>query len=104
MIAPPTLSRRLVTTDLPVLGVVLLALGPFAWMLLTSITSGQHLAALGVAIAPADWVIDNYTRLIAHTSFLGNMGHTLFVPLGTMAFGLLVSVTSPFPSSLSTFI
>ncbi len=104
MIAPPTLSRRLVTTDLPVLGVVLLALGPFAWMILTSITSGQHLAALGVAVIPADWVIDNYARLIAHTSFLVNMGHSLVVALGTMAFGLVVSVTAAYAFSRFSFI
>lgn len=104
MIAPPTLPRRLLTTDLPVLGIVVLAVGPFAWMVLTSLTAGPHLAALGVAVAPADWAIDNYLRLIAHTSFLGNMGHSLVVALGTMVLGLVVSVTAAYGFSRFSFI
>jgi multiple sugar transport system permease protein len=101
MIGKPTLLKRILTTDLPALGVVLLALGPFAWMILTSVTPQQRLAALGVAISPIDWSPENYLRLVARTSFLGNMGHSLIVAVGTMVLGLVVSVTAAY--SISRF-
>jgi multiple sugar transport system permease protein len=103
MIGRPTTLRRILTTDLPVLGIVLFTVGPFAWMILTSLTSSERLAALGVALSPAGWSFDNYVRLIGHTSFLGNMAHSLIVALGTMALGLAVSVTAAYALSRFRF-
>lgn len=103
MIGKPAPLRRILTTDLPALGVVLLALGPFAWMILTSVTPQQRLAALGVSISPIDWSLENYLRLVARTSFLGNMGHSLIVAVGTMVLGLIVSVTAAYAFSRFRF-
>jgi multiple sugar transport system permease protein len=103
MIGKPTTLRRILTADLPALGVVLLALGPFAWMILTSVTPQQRLAALGVSFSPIDWSLENYLRLLARTSFLGNMGHSLIVAVGTMVLGLIVSVTAAYAFSRFRF-
>ncbi|KHJ54408.1 sugar ABC transporter permease [Aureimonas altamirensis] len=95
---------RLLTVHLPVLAIVLIALGPFLWLILTSLTPSADIAARGVALTPRGWSIDNYTRLIEQTSFLGNMGHSLIVALGTVVVGLVVSVTAAYAFSRFRFI
>ncbi|MBO0902165.1 carbohydrate ABC transporter permease [Jiella sonneratiae] len=95
--------KRLATTHIPVALVVLLAIGPFAWMILTSLTPSDAIVARGVSFSPAGWAPDNYVRLLAHTDFLGNMGHSLIVALGTVALGLVVSVTAAYAFSRFRF-
>lgn len=95
---------RLLTVHLPVLAIVLIALCPFLWLILTSLTPSADIAARGVALTPQGWSIYNYTRLIEQTSFLGNMGHSLIVALGTVVVGLVVSVTAAYAFSRFRFI
>jgi multiple sugar transport system permease protein len=98
-----SLLRRLLTIHLPALLVVLLAVGPFLWMLMTSLTPSARIAATGVSVSPSGWDFSNYIRLVGHTSFLGNMGHSLVIALGTVALGLLVSVTGAYALSRFRF-
>ena len=60
----PSTFRRILTTDLPVLLIVLFAMGPFVWMVLTSLTPTEALNATGVSVSPAGWSLDNYVRLL----------------------------------------
>jgi len=99
----PSLLRRILTTDLPVLLMVVLAMGPFVWMILTSLTPSERLSATGVSLSPAGWGLDNYARLFEQTSFLGNMGHSLIVAVGTVVLGLTVSVTAAYAFSRFRF-
>ena len=99
----PGLALRILTTDLPVALTVLLALGPFVWIILTSLTPTEQLAAHGVALTPRGWSLDNYIRLFRQTSFAANMGHSLIIALGTMALGLGVSVTAAYAFSRFRF-
>ena len=99
----PTVLRRILTTDLPVLLMVVLAMGPFVWMILTSLTPSDRLSATGVSLSPAGWGLDNYARLFEETSFLGNMGHSLIVAVGTVLLGLAVSVTAAYAFSRFRF-
>ena len=99
----PTVLRRILTTDLPVLLMVVLAMGPFVWMILTSLTPSDRLSATGVSLSPAGWGLDNYARLFEQTSFLGNMGHSLIVAVGTVLLGLAVSVTAAYAFSRFRF-
>ncbi|UPG73436.1 carbohydrate ABC transporter permease [Roseomonas gilardii subsp. gilardii] len=96
-------ARRLLTIHLPVALIVLLAIGPFLWMILTSLTPSARIVASGVSVSPAGWSADNYLRLLRQTSFLGNMGHSLIVALGTVAVGLTVSVTAAYAFSRFRF-
>jgi multiple sugar transport system permease protein len=95
--------KRLLTIHIPVLLVVILAIGPFAWMILTSLTPSADIVATGVSLTPEGWGIDNYTRLLEQTSFLGNMGHSLIVALGTVALVLGVAVTAAYAFSRFRF-
>ncbi len=99
----PSTLRRILTTDLPVAVIVLFALAPFAWLILTSLTPSEQLVATGVSLSPAGWGLDNYIRLVAHTSFLGNMGHSLIVALGTVVLGLVAAVTAAYGFSRFRF-
>ena len=83
---------------------MLFALGPFAWMILTSLTPSERIAASGVSLSPIGWSLDNYTRLFEQTSFLGNMGHSLIIALGTVVVGLGVSVTAAYAFSRFRFL
>ncbi|MGO4339660.1 carbohydrate ABC transporter permease [Labrys sp. KB_33_2] len=100
----PSTLRRILTTDLPVAAIVLFALGPFAWMILTSLTPSERIAASGVSLSPIGWSFDNYIRLFEQTSFLGNMGHSLIIALGTVVVGLGVSVTAAYAFSRFRFL
>lgn len=95
--------RRILTTDLPVLAIVLFAMAPFVWMILTSLTPTTVLSATGVSLSPMGWSMDNYVRLIEQTSFLKNMGDSLIIAGGTVVIGLIVSVTAAYAFSRFRF-
>ncbi|CDZ72401.1 Sugar binding-protein-dependent transporter [Neorhizobium galegae bv. orientalis] len=95
--------RRIITTDLPVLLIVLFAMAPFAWMILTSLTPTAVLSATGVSLSPLGWSLDNYVRLIEQTSFLKNMLDSLIIAAGTVVVGLIVSVTAAYAFSRFRF-
>ncbi|NKL18946.1 carbohydrate ABC transporter permease [Rhizobium leguminosarum] len=95
--------RRILTTDLPVLLIVFFAMAPFAWMILTSLTPTAVLSANGVSLSPSGWSLDNYIRLVEQTSFLKNMLDSLIIAVGTVAVGLLVSVTAAYAFSRFRF-
>jgi multiple sugar transport system permease protein len=95
--------RRILTTDLPVLAIVLFAMAPFAWMILTSLTPTAALSATGVSLSPRGWSLDNYVRLVEQTSFLKNMLDSLIIAGGTVVVGLIVSVTAAYAFSRFRF-
>ena len=99
----PSTLRRIFTTDIPVVLIILLAIGPFVWMILTSLTPTAQLSATGVSLSPAGWSMDNYVRLLKQTSFLVNMLHSLIIAAGTVILGLVVSVTAAYALSRFRF-
>lgn len=103
MTRKPSTLRRILTTDLPVAFIVLFAMAPFVWMILTSLTPSAQIAATGVALSPAGWSLDNYVRLIEQTSFLKNMLDSLIVAGGTMMVGLAVAVSAAYAFSRFRF-
>lgn len=99
----PSTLRRILTTDLPVALIVLFAMAPFAWIILTSLTPTAILNATGVSLSPTGWSLDNYSRLFRQTSFLGNMLDSLIIAGGTVVIGLAVSVTAAYAFSRFRF-
>ncbi|WP_288191512.1 carbohydrate ABC transporter permease [uncultured Phyllobacterium sp.] len=99
----PSTLRRILTTDIPVVLIILLAIGPFVWMILTSLTPTTQLSASGVSLSPSGWSIDNYARLLRQTSFLHNMLDSLIIAGGTVVLGLVVSVTAAYALSRFRF-
>lgn len=97
------LLRRLVTLHLPMAVIVLFALGPYLWMLLTSVKPESELFSPQRTLLPHAWTIENYVRLLTKTSFLVNIGHSLIVALGTVALGLSLSLTAAYAFSRFRF-
>lgn len=96
--------KRILTTDLPVACIVLFALAPFAWMVLTSLTPTEQLSANGVSLSPSGWSLDNYERLFNKAQFYKNMFDSLVIAVGTVVLGLAVSVTAAYALSRFRFI
>jgi len=99
----PGTLRRILTTDVPVALLVIFAMAPFAWMIMTSLTPTAALNANGVSLSPAAWSGDNYVRLFEQTSFLKNMMDSLIIAGGTVVVGLIVSVTAAYAFSRFRF-
>ncbi len=95
--------RRLLLLHLPMLTIVLFALGPYLWMLLTSLKQESTLFSPDRQFFPAVVTLDNYLRLFIKTTFLNNLGHSLIVSGGTMLVGLSVSITAAYAFSRFRF-
>ena len=91
--------RRVFTLHLPMLAIVLFALGPYLWMLLTSLKQESTLFSPTRHFLPAAVTLENYARLFQRTTFLHNLGHSLIVSSGTVLFGLSVSITAAYAFS-----
>ena len=95
--------RRLFTLHLPMLAIVLFALGPYLWMLITSLKPESTLFSPDRTILPKVVTLENYIRLFEKTTFLNNLGHSLVVAIGTMLLGLSVSITAAYAFSRFRF-
>ncbi|APW39418.1 sugar ABC transporter permease [Rhodoferax koreense] len=95
--------RRLFTLHLPMLAIVLFALGPYLWMLITSLKPESTLFSPDRTILPKVLTLDNYIRLFEKTTFVENLGHSLLVAIGTMLLGLSVSITAAYAFSRFRF-
>ena len=94
---------RIFTLHLPMLAIVLFALAPYLWMLLTSLKQESTLFSPERQFLPAVVTLENYFRLFQKTTFLSNLGHSLLVSSGTMLVGLSVSITAAYAFSRFRF-
>ena len=99
----PTPLRRALTLHLPMLAIVLFAIGPYLWMLLTSLRVESTLFAPDRTLWPAELTPANYLRLFTRTSFAINLLHSVIVALGTVAVGLALSITAAYAFSRYRF-
>ncbi len=99
----PSPLRRLLTLHLPMLAIVLFAICPYLWMLLTSLRVEALLFSPQRTLLPDALTGANYLRLFTKTSFVVNLGHSLVVALGTVALGLALSLTAAYAFSRYRF-
>lgn len=97
----PSLLRRVLLVDLPVVAILAFALGPYLWMFLTSVTEEKRLFVEGPSLAQATF--DNYGRLFDTVGFAGNLLDSLIVASGTVVVGLSLSVTAAYAFSRFNF-
>ncbi len=95
--------RRIVETEIPVLLIVIFAIGPYVWMILTSLKTEGDIAAFPVRYLPTAVTLEHYRSLLARTSFSGNLLNSLVVALGAVALGLTVSVPAAYAFSRFRF-
>lgn len=103
MIERRSALARVFQVELPVLAIVLFALGPYVWMVLTSLKTDADIAAFPVRYLPTEWTLQHYRMLLAKTSFSGNLINSLIVALGAVVLGLSVSVPAAYAFSRFRF-
>lgn len=96
--------RNLWALHLPMAVIVLFAIGPYLWMLLTSIKPESTLFAPQRSLWPESMTLANYVRLLTKTSFIVNIGHSLLVASGTVILGLTLSLTAAYAFSRFRFV
>ncbi len=96
-----SLPRRILTVDLPMALILIFTLGPYLWMLLTSLTSEQQIFTEGPSLFTLVW--DNYARLFRNVGFARNMLDSLIIASGTVVVGLALSVTAAYSFSRFEF-
>jgi len=103
MIETRSALRRFVEIELPVLLIVLFAIGPYVWMGLTSIKSEADIAAFPVRYLPTVATLDHYRMLLQKTSFAGNLWNSFVIACGAVALGLSVAVPAAYAFSRFRF-
>jgi len=101
MIARQPVPLRLLTLHLPMLLVVAFALGPWLWMLVTSLTPQELLFTDGPSLAGAS--LGNYDRLFRTVGFEANLLDSAIIAGGTVVVGLTLSVTAAYAFSRFRF-
>ena len=95
--------RRFFGTELPVLLILLFALGPFGWMVLSSLRPEADLTRPPLRLLPDTLTLVHHIELLARTSFAQNLRDSLIVAAGAVALGLLLSLPAAYAFSRFRF-
>ncbi|OOY21972.1 sugar ABC transporter permease [Thioclava sp. DLFJ5-1] len=93
--------NRFLVVELPMLAVLTFTLGPYLWMLITSLSPQSTLFTQGPSIWNA--TIENYTRLFETVGFGKNLLDSFIVAAGTVVVGLSLSITAAYAFSRFNF-
>ena len=96
-------TRRMAETEIPVLLIVAFAIGPYLWMILTSLKNDADIAAFPVRYLPTTTTFEHYAALLARTSFSGNLLNSLIIAIGAVVLGLTVSIPAAYAFSRFRF-
>jgi multiple sugar transport system permease protein len=94
---------RLLLVELPVLLILVFALAPFVWMLLTSIKPTADLSLFPVRYWPSTVTSAHYEMLLQRTSFFQNWINSLLIATGAVVVGLSVSIPAAYAFSRFRF-
>jgi multiple sugar transport system permease protein len=97
-----TLSR-IFLIELPVLVILIFALAPFVWMLLTSVKPNQDLSLFPVRYWPSVFTLAHFDMLLQRTSFAHNWFNSLLIATGAVIVGLSVSIPAAYAFSRFKF-
>ncbi len=93
--------KRILTVDMPMVLILLFALGPYFWMFITSVSQESVLFTTGPSLVNA--TLENYVRLFETIGFADNLIDSFLVASGTVAVGLSLSVTAAYAFSRFDF-
>lgn len=94
---------RLLGTELPAILVLIFALFPFVWMVLSSLRPDAEMASSPIALLPNVLTLAHYINLLRHTSFLQNLRDSLIVATGAVALGLALALPAAYAFSRFRF-
>ncbi len=101
--ARSSISKRLFGTHLPVFLIVLFAIGPYIWSVISSITPEAEMYSQGVRYLPENPTTENYQRLFGRIHFVENLADSFIVAFFAVVFGLGISVTASYSFSRFRF-
>lgn len=88
--------RRLTLTWAFAVPVIILSVGPFLWLLKTSLITEQEIFLRPLQYLPTSLTLENFVELFERMNFLIYFRNSFVVGLGTTALGLFVSVTAAY--------
>lgn len=94
---------RLLLVELPVLIILVFALAPFFWMLLTAVKPTQDLSLFPVRYWPSTFTLAHVEMLLKRTSFAQNWFNSLLIASGAVLVGLSVSIPAAYAFSRFKF-
>jgi multiple sugar transport system permease protein len=104
MIKPKSsLLKQLLLLHLPVLLIVLFALGPYIWSFISSITPERAFGTAGFRYFPENPTLENYSKLFSRINFTKNIFDSFIVAFSTMFVGLGITVTASYSFSRFRF-
>lgn len=101
MVRKDSLTRRVLLIHLPMLLILGFTLGPYLWMIATSLTEEKRLFTEGPSLLHITF--SNYQRLFDTVGFHKNLLHSLIIASGTVVVGLTLSVTAAYAFSRFRF-
>ena len=97
-------AKRILTTYIPVLLILLFALGPYVWTFISSITMEKELYRAEFRFFPEYPTVDNYVRLFSKLNFAWNMFDSFMVAVCTALVGLFLTVPASYSFSRFRFL
>lgn len=101
MVKKQSILRQLLIVHIPMLLMLAFTLGPYLWMIATSLTPEQSLFTEGPTLVNA--TTENYLRLFRTIGFHENLLHSLIIASGTVVVGLSLSVSAAYAFSRFRF-
>ncbi|MBU6498571.1 MAG: carbohydrate ABC transporter permease [Rhodospirillales bacterium] len=99
----PRRITRLLGTELPVAAILVFALFPWIWMVLSSFRPEAELTRTPITLLPQSLTLANHIALLARTSFLQNLRDSLVVATGAVLLGLALSLPAAYAFSRFRF-
>jgi len=94
---------RILQVEIPILLIIVFAIGPYLWMMLTSVKPDADITQYPLRYWPSAVTFQHYDDLLAHTSFAANLLNSLIVAIGAVLVGLAVSVPAAYAFSRFRF-
>ena len=95
--------KRIFTIYLPIILILLFALGPYLWTFISSITLEKELYRPDFRFFPEHPTTENYVRLFSKLNFAANMADSFIVALTTAFVGLFLTVPASYSFSRYKF-
>ncbi len=90
-------------TEVPVLAILLFALVPWGWMVLSSLRPEADLTRTPLHLLPDTLTLANHIELLARTSFAANLRDSVIVAAGAVTLGLLLALPAAYAFSRFRF-
>lgn len=94
---------RAVQVEIPILLIVAFALGPYVWMVLTSIKPDADIVARPLRYLPTTVTFEHYETLLNRTTFAVNLLNSFIIAMGAVLVGLGVSIPAAYAFSRFRF-